>query len=50
MYILYSHHTMHSAVLQVMYKPFLEALEEARAQSKLVHSVLLWGSLDDQSC
>jgi hypothetical protein len=35
---------------KVTYRPFLEALEEAGLRGKLVHSVLLWGALDDQSC
>ena len=35
---------------QVTYRPFLEAFEVAGLEGKLVHSVLLWGALDDQSC
>lgn len=35
---------------QVSYLPFSEAFERAHAESKLVHSILLWGALDDQSC
>lgn len=35
---------------QVSYLPFSEAFERAEAESKLVHSILLWGALDDQSC
>ncbi len=34
----------------VPYLPFAEAFQRAAAQEKLVHSILLWGSLDDQSC
>ncbi|KAJ6663409.1 hypothetical protein lerEdw1_009488 [Lerista edwardsae] len=34
---------------QVSYLPFTQAFERARAESKLVHSILLWGALDDQS-
>lgn len=36
--------------LQVSYLPFTEAFERAKAEKKLVHSILLWGALDDQSC
>lgn len=32
------------------YLPFSEAFERAEAEKKLVHSILLWGALDDQSC
>lgn len=35
---------------QVSYLPFSEAFERAEAENKLVHSILLWGALDDQSC
>lgn len=35
---------------KVSYLPFSEAFEQAEAESKLVHSILLWGALDDQSC
>lgn len=35
---------------QVTYLPFSEAFQRAEAESKLVHSILLWGALDDQSC
>uniref|UniRef100_A0A8C0HW31 Selenoprotein N n=1 Tax=Balaenoptera musculus TaxID=9771 RepID=A0A8C0HW31_BALMU len=35
---------------KVTYLPFTEAFEQAKAENKLVHSVLLWGALDDQSC
>lgn len=35
---------------QVAYLPFPEAFSRAEAEGKLVHSVLLWGALDDQSC
>lgn len=35
---------------KVSYLPFSEAFERAEAESKLVHSILLWGALDDQSC
>lgn len=35
---------------QVSYLPFSDAFERAEAESKLVHSILLWGALDDQSC
>lgn len=38
------------APLQVSYLPFSEAFERAEAENKLVHSILLWGALDDQSC
>uniref|UniRef100_A0A8C4N505 Selenoprotein N n=1 Tax=Eptatretus burgeri TaxID=7764 RepID=A0A8C4N505_EPTBU len=35
---------------QVRYFPFVEVFPRARAEAKLVHSILLWGALDDQSC
>ncbi|MED6266846.1 hypothetical protein CHARACLAT_006140 [Characodon lateralis] len=35
---------------KVPYLPFAEAFERAEAEQKLVHSILLWGALDDQSC
>lgn len=35
---------------KVSYLPFSEAFERAQAEKKLVHSILLWGALDDQSC
>lgn len=40
----------HCSVSQVTYLPFSEAFERAEADKKLVHSILLWGALDDQSC
>lgn len=35
---------------QIPYYNLTEALHQAREQGKLVHSVQLWGVLDDQSC
>jgi len=35
---------------EVRYIPFNETLKEARLEEKLIHHILLWGSLDDQSC
>uniref|UniRef100_M4A024 Selenoprotein N n=1 Tax=Xiphophorus maculatus TaxID=8083 RepID=M4A024_XIPMA len=35
---------------KVPYLPFAEAFERAESEKKLVHSILLWGALDDQSC
>lgn len=35
---------------KVDYLPFSEVFERAEAENKLVHSILLWGALDDQSC
>lgn len=35
---------------KVDYLPFSEAFERAEAENKLLHSILLWGALDDQSC
>ncbi|CAH2281921.1 seleno N [Pelobates cultripes] len=35
---------------KVSYHPFTEAFDRASAEKKLVHSILLWGALDDQSC
>lgn len=40
----------HRSPAQVSYLPFSEAFERAEAERKLVHSILLWGALDDQSC
>ena len=40
----------HYSRFQVSYLPFSEAFERAQAEGKLVHSILLWGALDDQSC
>lgn len=37
-------------IIQVSYLPFSEAFKRAEAENKLVHSILLWGALDDQSC
>ncbi|PWA22581.1 hypothetical protein CCH79_00015134, partial [Gambusia affinis] len=33
---------------KVPYLPFAEAFERAESEKKLVHSILLWGALDDQ--
>ncbi|XP_013910021.1 PREDICTED: selenoprotein N-like [Thamnophis sirtalis] len=35
---------------KVSYFPFTQAFEKAKSEGKLVHSILLWGALDDQSC
>ncbi|CAL8296274.1 unnamed protein product [Arctogadus glacialis] len=35
---------------KVSYLPLPEAFERAGAEHKLVHSIVLWGALDDQSC
>uniref|UniRef100_A0AAY3ZTP9 Selenoprotein N n=1 Tax=Denticeps clupeoides TaxID=299321 RepID=A0AAY3ZTP9_9TELE len=35
---------------KVSYLSFSEAFNRAQAEKKLVHSILLWGALDDQSC
>uniref|UniRef100_A0A8C0NH94 Selenoprotein N n=1 Tax=Canis lupus familiaris TaxID=9615 RepID=A0A8C0NH94_CANLF len=35
---------------KVTYLPFTEAFDQAKAKNKLVHSILLWGALDDQGC
>ncbi|KAK7904869.1 hypothetical protein WMY93_017476 [Mugilogobius chulae] len=35
---------------KVDYLPFSEAFNRAQVENKLVHSILLWGALDDQSC
>lgn len=43
-------HCSRCAPSQVSYLPFSEAFERAEAENKLVHSILLWGALDDQSC
>ncbi|XP_068935707.1 selenoprotein N-like isoform X2 [Petaurus breviceps papuanus] len=36
--------------LKVTYLPLIKAFEQARTENKLVHSIVLWGALDDQSC
>lgn len=41
--VLYPFKTVH-------YLPFLDAVGAALREGKLVHSLLLWGALDDQSC
>lgn len=35
---------------EVPYVSFEDALSKAREENKLVHHILLWGALDDQSC
>lgn len=35
---------------QVRYYNFTETLTKAKEENKLIHSILLWGALDDQSC
>jgi len=35
---------------KVPYYNFTEAFERASTEKKLVHSIVLWGALDDQSC
>lgn len=35
---------------KVTYLPFTEAFDRAKVENKLLHSILLWGALDDQSC
>ncbi|CAF1003983.1 unnamed protein product [Brachionus calyciflorus] len=35
---------------QITYYPFLDAFKKAQSLNKLVHYILLWGALDDQSC
>jgi len=35
---------------EIRYYPFNITYEKANEESKLVHQILLWGSLDDQSC
>ena len=37
-------------VFQVEYFKFPDAYARARVEKKLVHQILLWGVLDDQSC
>jgi len=36
--------------LQVYYHSFLDAISTAVSSSKLIHLLVLWGALDDQSC
>lgn len=35
---------------KVPYLQFSDAMNQAKAENKLVHHILLWGALDDQSC
>jgi selenoprotein N len=35
---------------EVKYYPFLDAFKQAQTNNRLVHCMLLWGALDDQSC
>lgn len=42
--------TTEATSLQIEYVPFPDAFGRAQQEHKLVHSVVLWGSLDDQSC
>ena len=35
---------------QLPYYDVTEAFDRAATERKLVHSVILWGALDDQSC
>ena len=35
---------------EITYYPFEEAFQRSVAGKKLVHNVVLWGALDDQSC
>lgn len=37
-------------LLQIVYYNFTEAFEVAKKENRLVHHILLWGALDDQSC
>lgn len=37
-------------LLEVPYLPFLDAVSLAKSSAKLVHLIMLWGALDDQSC
>lgn len=35
---------------EIPYLPFNKTFEVAKSEEKLIHHILLWGSLDDQSC
>lgn len=37
-------------VFQVSYVPFQNAVVQAKTEKKLLHHILVWGALDDQSC
>ena len=37
-------------LFQVKYHSYLDAFKVAKAEDKLVHFIMLWGALDDQSC
>lgn len=37
-------------LFQVSYVPFQSAVVQANTEKKLLHHILLWGALDDQSC
>lgn len=36
--------------MQIVYHNFTDAFEVAKKERRLVHHILLWGALDDQSC
>lgn len=37
-------------LLQIVYYNFTDAFEVAKKENRLVHHIILWGALDDQSC
>ena len=41
---------LHIWLFQVVYHSYLDAFKLAKAEDKLVHFIMLWGALDDQSC
>lgn len=41
---------MYDRWLQVPYYNYTEAYSVAADEEKLIHSIILWGALDDQSC
>ena len=47
---LFSFANFYTLFLQVEYHNFTEVFKHAASSNKLVHSILLWGALDDQSC
>lgn len=47
---LYPHTPFCIIQLQVKYLPFVEATNLALIENKLIHLIILWGALDDQSC
>ena len=41
---------LHHSVFQVTYHNLTRAVQLSREEKKPLHTVILWGALDDQSC